>query len=167
MIFSCHFPWRREDGRMKIVNRPEIHVPQTNHVMDNMGVTVYKFALGLFGLQIDFIGLLQRIDYCGPSIGCMQPLVLKKKPIKASFPKKEAHQGFFSRFYGLLRGKGGREVGRGDRKNSKKLGLALFALWNTCVITYICVGAVGMLVAAAIICLTFIYVFANLRFGPD
>ena len=50
MIFSCHFPWRREDGRMKIVNRPEIHVPQTNHVMDNMGVTVYKFALGLFGL---------------------------------------------------------------------------------------------------------------------
>ena len=69
MIFSCHFPWRREDGRMKIVNRPEIHVPQTNHVMDNMGVTVYKFALGLFGLQIDFIGLLQRMDYCGPSIG--------------------------------------------------------------------------------------------------
>ena len=43
--------------------------------MDNMGVTVYKFALGLFGLQIDFIGLLQRIDYCGPSIGCIQPLV--------------------------------------------------------------------------------------------
>ena len=76
MIFSCHFPWRREDGRMKIVNRPEIHVPQTNHVMDNMGVTVYKFALGLFGLQIDFIGLLQIIDYCGPSIGCMQPLVI-------------------------------------------------------------------------------------------
>ena len=31
-------------------------------------VTVYKFALGLVGLQIDFIGLLQRIDYCGPSI---------------------------------------------------------------------------------------------------
>ena len=79
MIFSCHFPWRREDGRMKIVNRPEIHVAQANHVMDNMGVTVYKFALGLFGLQIDFIGLLQRIDYCGPSIGCMQPLVLVKK----------------------------------------------------------------------------------------
>ena len=75
MIFSCHFPWRRENGRMKIVNRPEIHVLQTNHVMDNMGVTVYKFAFGLFGLQIDFIGLLQRIDYCGPSIGCMQPLV--------------------------------------------------------------------------------------------
>ena len=41
-------------------------------------VTVYRFALSLFGLQIDFIGLLQRIDYCGPSIGCMQPLVLKK-----------------------------------------------------------------------------------------
>ena len=40
-------------------------------------VTVYKFALGLFGLQIDFIGLLQRIvDYGGPSIGCMQPLVI-------------------------------------------------------------------------------------------
>ena len=39
-------------------------------------VTVYKFALALFGLQIDFIGLLQRIiDYCGPSIGCRQPLV--------------------------------------------------------------------------------------------
>ena len=34
-------------------------------------MTVYRFALGLFGLQIDFI-----IDYCGPSIGCMQPLVL-------------------------------------------------------------------------------------------
>ena len=78
MIFSCHFPWRREDGRMKIVNRPEIHVPQTNHVMDNMGVTVYKFALGLFALQIDFIGLLQRNDYCGPSIGFMQPLVQVK-----------------------------------------------------------------------------------------
>ena len=76
MIFSCHFPWRREDGRVKIVNRPEIHVPQTNHVTDNMGVTVYKLALGLFGLQIDFIGLLQRIDYCGPSIGCMQPLAI-------------------------------------------------------------------------------------------
>ena len=28
-------------------------------------VTVYKFALGLFGLQIDFIGSLQRIDCCG------------------------------------------------------------------------------------------------------
>ena len=40
-------------------------------------VTVYKFALDLFGLQIDFIGLLQRIiDYCTPSIGCMQPLVI-------------------------------------------------------------------------------------------
>ena len=38
-------------------------------------VTVYKFALGLFGLQIDFIGSLQRIDCCGPSIGCMQRLV--------------------------------------------------------------------------------------------
>ena len=43
-------------------------------------VTVYKFALGLFGLQIDFIGLLQTIDYCGPSIGCMQPLVSKCNP---------------------------------------------------------------------------------------
>ena len=42
MISSCNFLWRREDGRMKIVNRPEIHVPQTNHVMDNMGVTVYS-----------------------------------------------------------------------------------------------------------------------------
>ena len=31
--------------------------------MDTMGVTVYKFALGLFSLQIDFIGLLQSIDY--------------------------------------------------------------------------------------------------------
>ena len=39
-------------------------------------VTAYKFALGLFGLQIDFIGLLQGIiDYCGPSIDCMQSLV--------------------------------------------------------------------------------------------
>ena len=54
---------------MKIVNRQRI--PQTNHVMDTMGVTVYKFALGLFGLQIDLIGLLQRDDYCGLSIGCM------------------------------------------------------------------------------------------------
>ena len=45
MISSCNFLWRREDGRMKIVNRSEIHVSQTNHVMDNMGVTVYKFAL--------------------------------------------------------------------------------------------------------------------------
>ena len=78
MISSCNFLWRREDGRMKIVNRPEIHVPQTNHVMDNMGVTVYKFALCLFGLQIYSIGLLQRIDYCRPSIGCMQPLVFIK-----------------------------------------------------------------------------------------
>ena len=47
MIFSFHFPWWREEGS----------------------------ALGLFGLQIDIIGLLQRIDYCGSSIGCMQPLV--------------------------------------------------------------------------------------------
>ena len=42
-------------------------------MMDSMDV--YEFALGLFGLQIDLIGFLQRIDYCGPSIGCMQPLV--------------------------------------------------------------------------------------------
>ena len=69
MIFFCHFPWWREEGRMKIVNRQRI--PQTNYVMDTMGVTVYKFALGLFGLQIDLIGLLQRDDYCGLSIGCM------------------------------------------------------------------------------------------------
>ena len=59
---------------MKIVNRQGI--PQTNYVMNTMGVTVYKFALGLFGLRIDFVGLLQRISYCSPSIGCMQPLVL-------------------------------------------------------------------------------------------
>ena len=58
---------------MKIVNRQVI--PQMNHVMNTMGVTVYKFAPGLFGLQIDFTGLLQRIDYCCPSIGRMQPLV--------------------------------------------------------------------------------------------
>ena len=38
-------------------------------------VTVYKFALSLFGLQIAFIGSLQRIDCCGLSIGCMQSLV--------------------------------------------------------------------------------------------
>ena len=57
---------------MKIVNRQGI--PQTNHVMDTMGVTVYKLTLGLFDLQIDFIGLLQRTEYCAPSIGCMQPL---------------------------------------------------------------------------------------------
>ena len=46
MIFSCHFPCWREEGRMKILNRQGI--PQTNHVMDTIGVTVYKFALGLF-----------------------------------------------------------------------------------------------------------------------
>ena len=73
MIFSCHFPWWREEGRMKIVNRQGI--TQTNHVMDTTGVAMYKFALGLSGLQIDFIGLLRRFDYCGPNIGCMQPLV--------------------------------------------------------------------------------------------
>ena len=78
MLFSCHFPWWREDGRMKIVNKQGI--PQMNHVMDTMGFTVYKFALGLFGLQIDFISLLQRIYYCGPSIGWMQPLVLFSSP---------------------------------------------------------------------------------------
>ena len=74
MIFSCHFPWWREEGRMKIVNRQGM--PQTNHVMDTIGVTVYKIALGLFGMQIDFIGLIQRIDYRGMSIGCIKPLVV-------------------------------------------------------------------------------------------
>ena len=69
MIRSFHFPWWREEGRMKIVNRQGIL--QTNHVMDTMEVTVYKFSLGLFGLKMNFIGLLQTIDYCGPSIGCM------------------------------------------------------------------------------------------------
>ena len=40
-------------------------------------VTVYKFALDLFGPQIDFIGLPQRIiDYCSPSIGYMYSLVI-------------------------------------------------------------------------------------------
>ena len=61
-------------GRMNIVNRERI--PQTNYVMDTLGV--YKFDFGLlvlFGLQNDFIGLLQRMDLCGPSIDCMQPLV--------------------------------------------------------------------------------------------
>ena len=78
MIFYCHLPWLREDGRMKIVNKQGI--PQTNHVMDTMGVTMYKFALGLFCLQIDFIGLLQITDYCGPSIGIgVQPLVTRPK----------------------------------------------------------------------------------------
>ena len=57
---------------MKIVNRQEI--PQTNNMMDSMDV--YEFALGLFGLQIDLIGFLQRIDYCYPSIDCMQPLII-------------------------------------------------------------------------------------------
>ena len=52
---------------MKIVNKQGI--PQANHVMDTMGL--YAFALGLFGLQIFLIGFLQRIVYCGPSIGCM------------------------------------------------------------------------------------------------
>ena len=46
MLFSCHFPWWMEEGRMKIVNRQG--KPQTNSVMDTMGV--YEFALGLFGL---------------------------------------------------------------------------------------------------------------------
>ena len=64
-MFSCHFPWSSEEGRIKIVNRQGI--PQTNHVMDTMGVTVYKLTLGLFDLQIDFIGLLQRTEYCAPS----------------------------------------------------------------------------------------------------
>ena len=73
MIFSYHFSRWREEGRMKIVNMQGI--PQTNHVMDTIGVTVYKFTLGLFSLHIDFIDLLQRIDYGRPSIGCMQPLV--------------------------------------------------------------------------------------------
>ena len=69
MIFSFYYSWCREEGRIQ----------QKNHVMDTMGVmSLYKFALDLFGLQIDFIGSLQRIDYCGPSIGCMQPLVFKK-----------------------------------------------------------------------------------------
>ena len=76
MIFSCHFPWWREEGRMKIVNRQGI--PQANHLMDAMGVNVYKFVLGLFGLQICFIGLLHRIDYCGPSIGYMQLLLCQR-----------------------------------------------------------------------------------------
>ena len=73
MLLSCHFPWWREEGRMKIVNRQDI--PETNNMMDSMDV--YEFALGLFGLQIDLIGFLQRIGYCGPSIGCMQPLVFR------------------------------------------------------------------------------------------
>ena len=46
MLFSYHFPWWMEERRMKIVNRQGI--PQTNNVMDTMGV--YEFALGLFGL---------------------------------------------------------------------------------------------------------------------
>ena len=35
---------------------------------------VYEFDFGLFGLQIGFIGLPQRIDYYDPSKGCVQPL---------------------------------------------------------------------------------------------
>ena len=42
MLFSCHFPWWMEEGRIKIVNRQGI--PQTNNVIDTMGV--YEFALG-------------------------------------------------------------------------------------------------------------------------
>ena len=67
MIFSFHFPWWREEGR----------IPQNESRDGYYGchVTVYRFTLGLFGLQINFIGSLQRIDCCGLSIGCMQPLV--------------------------------------------------------------------------------------------
>ena len=42
---------------MKIVNRQEI--PQTNNMMDSMDV--YKFSLGLFGLQIDLIGFYKEL----------------------------------------------------------------------------------------------------------
>ena len=48
-------------------------------------VTVYRFALGLFGLQINFIGSLQRIDCYGPSIGFMQPLVKVNNGEEVSF----------------------------------------------------------------------------------
>ena len=56
--------------------RAEYHYESCDGYYGMSDVTVYKFSLALFGLQIDFIGLLQRIiDYCGPSIGCRQPLV--------------------------------------------------------------------------------------------
>ena len=44
---------------MKIVNRQGI--PLTNHVMDTVGVTVYRCALDLFGLQIDFMAYYKEL----------------------------------------------------------------------------------------------------------
>ena len=41
-------------------NCKKVRIPQTNHVMDTMGVTVYTFALDLFGLQIALRGRLKN-----------------------------------------------------------------------------------------------------------
>ena len=47
MIFSCHFPWWREEGR----------IPQTNHVMDTMGVMSLCISLPLVYLVCKLISL--------------------------------------------------------------------------------------------------------------
>ena len=47
MIFSFHFPWWREEGR----------IPQTNHVMDTMGVMSLCISLPLVYLVCKMISL--------------------------------------------------------------------------------------------------------------
>ena len=47
MIFSFHFPWWREEDR----------IPQTNHVMDNMGVVSLCISLSLVYLVCKLISL--------------------------------------------------------------------------------------------------------------
>ena len=56
MIFSCHFPWWREEGRMKIVNRQGI--PQKYHVMDTVGVMSLCISLPLVYLDCKLISLI-------------------------------------------------------------------------------------------------------------
>ena len=47
MIFSFHFPWGREEGR----------IPQTNHVMNTVGVMSLFISLSLVYLVCKFISL--------------------------------------------------------------------------------------------------------------
>ena len=47
MIFSFHFLWWREEGR----------IPQTNHVMDTMGVMLLCISLPLVYLVCKLISL--------------------------------------------------------------------------------------------------------------
>ena len=47
MIFSFHFPWWRKEGR----------IPQTNHVMDTMGVMSQCIGLPLVHLVCKLISL--------------------------------------------------------------------------------------------------------------